>query len=90
MTKAYPNLDVLYGGLGINKLQFRIRIESSADPKHWLPQPVLLIRTTLMRIRILNLFHFADPDTTFHPDADPDPDPSFQINAQTTFEKVLK
>ncbi len=33
----------------------------------------------------------ADPDLTFHPDADPDPnpDPSFQIKAQT-IEKVLK
>ncbi len=33
----------------------------------------------------------ADPDLTFHPDADPDPnpDPSFQIKAQTT-KKVLK
>ncbi len=32
----------------------------------------------------------ADPDSTFHPDADPDPDPdpSFQIKAQT-LEKVL-
>ncbi len=36
--------------------------------------------------------HFdADPDSTFHPDADlePEPDPSFQIKAQT-LEKVLK
>ncbi len=31
----------------------------------------------------------ADPDSTYHPDADPDPDPSFQIKAQT-LEKVLK
>jgi hypothetical protein len=32
----------------------------------------------------------ADPDSTYHPDADPDPDldPSFQIKAQT-LEKVL-
>jgi hypothetical protein len=28
---------------------------------------------------------YADPDSTYHPDADPDlePDPSFQIKAQT-------
>jgi hypothetical protein len=31
----------------------------------------------------------ADLDSTYHPLADPDPDPSFQIKAQT-FEKVLK
>jgi len=33
----------------------------------------------------------ADPDSTDHPEADPvpDPDPSFQIKAQT-LEKVLK
>ncbi len=33
----------------------------------------------------------VDPDRTFHPDADPDPDPdpSLQIKAQT-LEKVLK
>ena len=30
----------------------------------------------------------ADADSTFHPNADPDPDPSFQIKAQT-LEKVL-
>jgi hypothetical protein len=32
----------------------------------------------------------ADPDPNFHPDADPDPDPdpTFQIKAQTS-EKVL-
>jgi hypothetical protein len=36
----------------------------------------------LIRIRI---FVYAYPDPTFHPDADPDlnPDPSFQIKAQT-------
>jgi hypothetical protein len=34
--------------------------------------------------------HFnPDPDSTYHPDANPDPDPSFQIKAQT-FEEVLK
>jgi hypothetical protein len=34
--------------------------------------------------------HFdADPDSTYHPDADPNPDPSFQIKAQT-LEKVMK
>jgi hypothetical protein len=36
---------------------------------------------------------YPAPDPTFHPDAiwypDPDPDPSFQIKAQT-LEKVLK
>ncbi len=31
----------------------------------------------------------ADPDPTFHPDADKDPDPSFQTKAQA-LEKVLK
>jgi hypothetical protein len=32
------------------------------------------------RIRILNLFYAdADPDLTFHPEVDPDLDPSFQI-----------
>jgi hypothetical protein len=31
----------------------------------------------------------VDPDPTFHPDADPDRDSSFQINTQT-LEKVLK
>jgi hypothetical protein len=33
----------------------------------------------------------ADPDANFHPvgDPDPDPDPSFQIKAQT-LEKVIK
>jgi hypothetical protein len=31
----------------------------------------------------------ADPNPTFHPDADLDPDPSFQIKAQT-LDKVLK
>ncbi len=31
----------------------------------------------------------ADPDPTFHPDADPDEDPSFQIKA-LTLEKVVK
>jgi hypothetical protein len=41
-----------------------------------------------MGIRILILFD-VDPDPTFHPDADPDRDSSFQINAQT-LEKVLK
>jgi hypothetical protein len=39
----------------------------------------------LMRIWIF----IADPDPTFHPDADPYPDPSIQIKAQT-LEKVLK
>jgi hypothetical protein len=34
-------------------------------------------------------FFDADLDPTFHPDADPDTDPSFQIKAQT-LEKVLK
>ncbi len=29
-----------------------------------------------------------DPDPTFHPDADPNPDPGFQIKAQT-LEKLL-
>jgi hypothetical protein len=34
---------------------------------------------------------YADPDSTYNPDADPilDPDPSFQIKAQT-LKKVLK
>jgi hypothetical protein len=41
-----------------------------------------------MGIRILILFD-VDPDPTLHPDADPDRDSSFQINAQT-LEKVLK
>ncbi len=31
----------------------------------------------------------ADPDSTFHPDADPDQDPIFQKKAQI-IEKVLK
>jgi hypothetical protein len=31
----------------------------------------------------------AFPDSTYHPDADPDPHPSFQIKAQN-LEKVLK
>ncbi len=31
----------------------------------------------------------ADPDSTFHPDADSEPDPSFQIKAQTLV-KVLE
>jgi hypothetical protein len=31
----------------------------------------------------------ADLDSTYHPDADPDPYPSFQIKAQT-LKKVLK
>ncbi len=37
----------------------------------------------LIRIFILMRMRIADPDTTFHPDADPVPDPSFQIKAQT-------
>jgi hypothetical protein len=41
-----------------------------------------------MRIRI-PISIGADPDPTFYPDADLDPDPSFQIKAQT-LEKVLK
>jgi hypothetical protein len=32
---------------------------------------------------------YADPDSTYHPDADPDPDLIFQIKAQT-LKKVLK
>jgi hypothetical protein len=51
---------------------------------------------TLMRIQIHifilcgsgNLFN-ADADPTFHPDADPDQDPSFQRKGQT-LAKVLK
>jgi hypothetical protein len=30
----------------------------------------------------------ADPDPTFHPDADPDLDPGFQIKAQTLKKKL--
>jgi hypothetical protein len=40
-----------------------------------------------MRIRISILLFDADP--TFHPDADPDPDPSLRKKAET-LEKVLK
>jgi hypothetical protein len=47
-------------------------------------QSVLWIRITLIRL----LFD-ADPDPTFHPDADPDPHPGFKIKAQT-LKKVLK
>jgi hypothetical protein len=32
----------------------------------------------------------ADPDSTYYPDADPDPDPNFQIKAQSLEKKVLK
>jgi hypothetical protein len=40
---------------------------------------------------LLGFLFDADPDPTFHPDADPgsDPDPSFQIKAQT-LDKVLQ
>ena len=43
---------------------------------------------------VVDLQHFdedldADPDSTYHPDAEPDTDLSFQIKAQT-LEKVLK
>jgi hypothetical protein len=32
---------------------------------------------------VVNPHHLdADPDSTFHPDANPDPDPSFQLIAQ--------
>jgi hypothetical protein len=44
---------------------------------------------TLIFILCRSGFLFADRDPTFHPDKDPDPDPSFQIKAQT-LEKGLK
>ncbi len=65
----------------------RIWTRSATWPLDILPaRPVLWIRITLMRIRIriitirIMIFNDADPDPTFHPDADPDrdPDPSFQ------------
>jgi hypothetical protein len=34
-------------------------------------------------------FFYADPDPTFHPDAEPDKDPSYLIKA-LTLEKVVK
>jgi hypothetical protein len=41
----------------------------------------------LIRMRVQNFLIYADadPDPTFHPEADPDsdPDPGFQIKAQT-------
>jgi hypothetical protein len=52
-------------------------------------QPVLWIRIALMRILICGCLFYTDPDPTFHPDAEPDPGPSYQIKAQP-HEKVLK
>jgi hypothetical protein len=54
------------------------------------PDPAFYLFRIRMRIRILNLFYpDVDPDLTFHPDADPEPDPIFQRKAETP-EKVLK
>ncbi len=42
-----------------------------------------------LRTSVVDPHHVdADPDLSFHPDADPDPNPSFQIKGQT-LEKVL-
>jgi hypothetical protein len=38
---------------------------------------------TQMRIRIQIFLFDADPDSTFHPDADPDSDPSLKKKVQT-------
>jgi hypothetical protein len=59
---------------------------------------VLNLVSSFVAISVADPLHFdADPacqfdagqDPTFHVDADPDPDPSFQIKAQN-LEKVLK
>jgi hypothetical protein len=45
----------------------------------------LALPLTLMWIRILNFLFDADPDPTFHPYTDPDPNPSFKKRLLLTY-----
>jgi hypothetical protein len=59
------------------------------DPHHFDVDPDADSGFYLMCIRMRIQIFLFDVYPTFHPDANPDPDPSFQLKAQT-LEEVLK
>ncbi len=51
-----------------------------ANPFSPPPPPLRTLWQLAPEGSVVDPHHFdEDPDSTFHPDADPDPDPSFQI-----------